>query len=158
VSDDEELAKSLGLISAMTIGIGTMIGAGIFVLPGVAANEAGPVVVVSFLIGGGVAMVNALSVSELGTAMPKAGGGYYYVNRALGPMFGSIAGLGDWLGLAFASAFYSIGFGQYLVTLLGDTTFVLPVLGTIALIPSFDLGVFTITQIQIGALFAVVLT
>ncbi len=154
MSDDEELAKSLGLISAMTIGIGTMIGAGIFVLPGVAANEAGPVVVLSFLIGGGVAMVNALSVSELGTAMPKAGGGYYYVNRALGPMFGSIAGLGDWLGLAFASAFYSIGFGQYLVTLLGDTTFVLPVLGTLALIPSFDLGVFTVTQIQIGALFA----
>jgi len=115
---DEELAKDLGLVSAMTIGIGTMIGAGIFVLPGVAAQEAGPVVVISFLIGGAIAMVNALSVSELGTAMPKAGGGYYYVNRALGPMFGSIAGLGDWLGLAFASAFYSIGFGQYLTTLL----------------------------------------
>ncbi len=150
---DEELAKDLGLVSAMTIGIGTMIGAGIFVLPGVAAQEAGPIVVVSFLVGGLIAMVNALSVSELGTAMPKAGGGYYYVNRALGPMFGSIAGLGDWLGLAFASAFYSIGFGQYLVTLLGDTTFVLPVLGTIALIPSLDLGLFTVTQIQFGALF-----
>ncbi len=151
---DEELAKDLGLVSAMTIGIGTMIGAGIFVLPGVAAQEAGPVVVVSFLIGGLIAMVNALSVSELGTAMPKAGGGYYYVNRALGPMFGSVAGLGDWLGLAFASAFYSIGFGQYLVTLVGDTTFALPLFGTIALIPSFDFGFFTITQIQIGALIA----
>jgi len=115
---DDELAKDLGLISAMTIGIGTMIGAGIFVLPGVAAQEAGPIVVVSFLVGGAIAMINALSVSELGTAMPKAGGGYYYVNRALGPMFGSIAGLGDWLGLAFASAFYSIGFGQYLTTLV----------------------------------------
>lgn len=115
---DEELAKDLGLLSALTIGIGTMIGAGIFVLPGVAASTAGPIVVVSFVIGGLIAMVNALSVSELGTAMPKAGGGYYYVNRALGPLFGSIAGLGDWMGLAFASAFYSIGFGQYLTTLL----------------------------------------
>ncbi|XVH32000.1 amino acid permease [Haloferacaceae archaeon DSL9] len=114
---DEELAKDLGLISAMTIGIGTMIGAGIFVLPGEAAQEAGPVVVLSFIIGGLIAMVNALSVSELGTAMPKAGGGYYYVNKALGPIFGSIAGLGDWMGLAFASAFYCIGFGQYLTTL-----------------------------------------
>ena len=114
---DEELAKDLGLVSAMTIGIGTMIGAGIFVLPGEAAQAAGPIVVVSFLVGGVIAMVNALSISELGTAMPKAGGGYYYVNRALGPMFGSIAGLGDWMGLAFASAFYSIGFGQYLTTL-----------------------------------------
>ncbi|WP_410767316.1 amino acid permease [Haloferax sp. DFSO60] len=115
---DEELAKDLGLLSALTIGIGTMVGAGIFVLPGVAAQTAGPVVVISFVVGGLVALVNALSVSELGTAMPKAGGGYYYVNRALGPLFGSIAGLGDWVGLAFASAFYSIGFGQYLATLV----------------------------------------
>lgn len=116
---DEELAKDLGLLSAMTIGIGTMIGAGIFVLPGVAAQTSGPIVVVSFVAGGLIAMVNALSVSELGTAMPKAGGGYYYVNRALGPLFGSIAGLGDWMGLAFASAFYCIGFGQYLAELVG---------------------------------------
>jgi amino acid transporter/nucleotide-binding universal stress UspA family protein len=135
-SGDEELAKDLGLVSAMTIGIGTMIGAGIFVLPGVAAQQAGPVVVVSFVVGGIIAMVNALSISELGTAMPKAGGGYYYVNRALGPMFGSIAGLGDWMGLAFASAFYSIGFGQYLTTL--------------APIPS----VLFLSDIQIGALLA----
>lgn len=114
---DEELAKDLGLVSAMTIGIGTMIGAGIFVLPGEAAREAGPIVVLSFVIGGLIAIVNALSVSELGTAMPKAGGAYYWINRALGPSFGSIAGMGDWMGLAFASAFYCIGFGQYLATL-----------------------------------------
>jgi len=133
---EEELAKDLGLLSALTIGIGTMIGAGIFVLPGVAASTAGPVVVLSFVIGGLIAMVNALSVSELGTAMPKAGGGYYYVNRALGPLFGSIAGLGDWMGLAFASAFYSIGFGQYLATLIP-----MP-------------GLLFLTDIQVGALIA----
>ena len=133
---DEELAKDLGLVSAMTIGIGTMIGAGIFVLPGVAARAAGPIVVVSFVVGGIIAMVNALSISELGTAMPKAGGGYYYVNRALGPLFGSIAGLGDWMGLAFASAFYSIGFGQYLATLVP--------------VP----GAFVLTDVQVGALIA----
>ena len=116
---EDELAKDLGLVSAMTIGIGTMIGAGIFVLPGVAAREAGPIVVVSFVVGGVIAMVNALAVSELGTAMPRAGGGYYYINRALGPLFGSIAGMGDWMGLAFASAFYCIGFGQYLAVFVG---------------------------------------
>ncbi|WP_265108222.1 amino acid permease [Halosolutus halophilus] len=126
---NEELAKDLGLISAMTIGIGTMIGAGIFVLPGVAANAAGPIVVVSFVVGGLIAMVNALSVSELGTAMPKAGGGYYYINKSLGPMFGSIAGMGDWMGLAFASAFYCIGFGQYLAVFvpLPEVAFLSPI-------------------------------
>ena len=116
MAGDEELAKDLGLLSALTIGIGTMIGAGIFVLPGVAAREAGPIVVVSFVVGGMVALVNAFSVAELGTAMPKAGGAYYWINRALGPVFGSIAGMGDWMGLAFASAFYCIGFGGYLST------------------------------------------
>ena len=136
MSDSEELAKDLGLLSAMTIGIGTMIGAGIFVLPGVAAQEAGPIVVVSFLVGGVVAMINAFSVSELGTAMPKAGGGYYYINRSLGPLFGSIAGMGDWMGLAFASAFYCIGFGQYLTTL--------------APVP----GLLFLSDIQVGALIA----
>ncbi|MDL5362717.1 amino acid permease [Halalkalicoccus sp. NIPERK01] len=115
-TSDQELAKDLGLLSALTIGIGTMIGAGIFVLPGVAAQEAGPIVVVSFVVGGMVALVNAFSVAELGTAMPKAGGAYYWINRALGPVFGSIAGMGDWMGLAFASAFYCIGFGGYLTT------------------------------------------
>jgi amino acid transporter/nucleotide-binding universal stress UspA family protein len=136
MSGDEELAKDLGLLSALTIGIGTMIGAGIFVLPGVAAREAGPVVVASFLVGGVVAMVNAFTVSELGTAMPKAGGGYYYINRSLGPLFGSVAGMGDWMGLAFASAFYCIGFGQYLATL--------------APVP----GLLILTEIQVGAVIA----
>jgi len=140
---DEELAKDLGLLSAMTIGIGTMIGAGIFVLPGVVAQEAGPIVVVSFLIGGGIALINALSVSELGTAMPKAGGGYYYVNRALGPLFGSIAGLGDWMGLAFASAFYAVGFGRYLAFFLEIPSLLLP--GT---------DVVLLSGVQIGAVLA----
>lgn len=145
MTEDTELAKDLGLLSAMMIGIGTMIGAGIFVLPGIAAQEAGPIVVVSFIVGGLIAMINAMSVSELGTAMPKAGGGYYYVNRGLGPMFGSITGMGDWMGLAFASAFYCIGFGGYLAELLSGTMFALPTL---------TVGIITITDVQLGAVIA----
>ncbi|ELY71394.1 amino acid permease [Natrinema versiforme] len=142
---DDELAKDLGLLSALAIGMGTMIGAGIFVLPGAAAQEAGPIVVASFVIGGAIAMVNALAVSELGTAMPKAGGGYYYVNRGLGPLFGSISGMGDWMGLAFASAFYCIGFGGYLTDLLA---------GTVLALPTLEFGLVALTDIQLGALIA----
>jgi amino acid transporter/nucleotide-binding universal stress UspA family protein len=112
-SGDEELAKDLGPLAALTIGVGTMIGAGIFVLPGVAVAEAGPLAAGAFVLGGGIALLTALSASELGTAMPKSGGAYYYVNHALGPLFGSIAGWANWMGLAFASAFYMFGFGQY---------------------------------------------
>lgn len=159
---EDELAKDLGLLSALMIGIGTMIGAGIFVLPGIAAQTTGPIVVASFVIGGLIAMVNALAVSELGTAMPKAGGGYYYVNRGLGPLFGSITGLGDWMGLAFASAFYCIGFGGYLVVLLEDTMVAIPrlvfgevtlPLGPIPLLDTYEF-VLAITEIQIGAIIA----
>ncbi|MFD1646828.1 amino acid permease [Haloarchaeobius litoreus] len=117
---DQELARDLGFLEAYTIGLGTMIGAGIFVLPSIAAEQAGPASMVSFFLGGIISLLAALSLSELATGMPKAGGSYYYVNRALGPFFGSIVGLGMWAGLTFASAFYMIGFGQYLLPGLGD--------------------------------------
>jgi len=119
VSDDEELAKDLGPLAALTIGVGTMIGAGIFVLPGIAIERAGSLAVAAFVLGGVIAIFTAMSASELGTAMPKSGGAYYYVNHALGPMFGSIAGWANWLGLAFASAFYMYGFGDYMTQIIG---------------------------------------
>jgi len=117
---DQELARDLGFLEAYTIGLGTMIGAGIFVLPSIAAQQAGPASMISFFAGGIVSLLAALSLSELATGMPKAGGSYYYVNRALGPFFGSIVGWGMWAGLTFASAFYMIGFGQYLLPGLGQ--------------------------------------
>lgn len=117
---NQELARDLGFLEAYTIGLGTMIGAGIFVLPSIAAEQAGPASMVSFFLGGTVSLMAALSLSELATGMPKAGGSYYYVNRALGPFFGSIVGWGMWAGLTFASAFYMIGFGQYLLPGLGQ--------------------------------------
>jgi len=111
---DQELARDLGFLEAYTMGVGTMIGAGIFVLPSIAVANAGPASMISFAIGGVVSLLAALSLSELATGMPKAGGSYYYVNTALGGFFGSIVGWGMWSGLMFASAFYMLGFGQYL--------------------------------------------
>ncbi|QZP37459.1 amino acid permease [Halobaculum magnesiiphilum] len=121
MSGEEELAKDLGPLAALTIGVGTMIGAGIFVLPGEAISEAGSFAVISFVLGGAIAILTAFSASELGTAMPVSGGAYYYVNQALGPMFGSVAGWANWMGLAFASAFYMVGFGEYVVNISGGS-------------------------------------
>ncbi|RDZ63532.1 amino acid transporter [Haloferax sp. Atlit-12N] len=135
---DEELAKDLGPLAALTIGIGTMIGAGIFVLPGAAVQQAGPLSAAAFVLGGVIALLTAMSASELGTAMPKSGGAYYYINHALGPLFGSVAGWGNWMGLAFASAFYMTGFGQYVVTFLP--------------IPSLVLGGVTVSAVKLVAL------
>jgi amino acid transporter/nucleotide-binding universal stress UspA family protein len=115
---DTELARELGLGAAMSIGIGTMICAGIFVLPGIAAAKAGPIVVLAFALCGLVAVLIALCMSELSTGMPLAGGGYLFVVRSFGPMMGSVMGGCLWLSLIFASAFYMVGFGYYVADLL----------------------------------------
>ena len=81
---ESQLERNIGFLEAMTLGGGTMIGAGIFILPGIAAEGAGPASAVSFLVAGFVALLAALSLSELATGMPIAGGSYHYVNRALG--------------------------------------------------------------------------
>lgn len=115
MSDGEDaLSRELGLLGATTLGLGTMIGGGIFILPSIAAENAGPASVVSFAIGGLISLFAVLSHAELATDMPTSGGGYAYVTRAFGPLAGSIVGWGMWAGLMFASAFYAIGFGQYL--------------------------------------------
>ncbi|MFP4174285.1 MAG: APC family permease [Halobacteriales archaeon] len=117
--DDVELERTIGLTGAVAIGVGTMIGAGIFVFPGIAAGRAGPAASASFAIGAVVALLVALPASELATAMPRSGGGYYFISRGMGTFAGTVVGIGLWLGLVFASAFYLVGFGEYLAVLVG---------------------------------------
>jgi amino acid transporter/nucleotide-binding universal stress UspA family protein len=112
------LVRALGFWAALSIGVGTMIGAGIFVLPGIVAAKAGPAVLLSFLTCGFISSLIALCMAELATGMPYAGGGYLFTVRAFGPLVGSIMGSCLWLSLIFASAFYMIGFGHYLSGLL----------------------------------------
>jgi amino acid transporter len=117
--DDVELERTIGLSGAVAIGVGTMIGAGIFVFPGIAAGRAGPAASASFAVGAVVALLVALPASELATAMPRSGGGYYFISRGMGTVAGTVVGIGLWLGLVFASAFYLVGFGEYLSALVG---------------------------------------
>ena len=115
-----ELERTIGLGGGISIGVGTMVGAGIFVFPGLAAGEAGPAAALSFAIGAVIALLVALPTSELATAMPRSGGGYYFISRGMGAAFGAVVGLSLWLGLVFASAFYLVGFGQYAVAALSE--------------------------------------
>jgi amino acid transporter/nucleotide-binding universal stress UspA family protein len=112
------LVRELGLAEALAIGLGTMIGAGIFVLSTIAAERAGPAAALSYVAAGLICVPIAMTVSELATGMPKAGGSYYLISRALGPLAGSIVGPGNWLGLTFATGFYLIGFAQYVAFFL----------------------------------------
>lgn len=120
VTENAELERTLGLVGGLAIGIGTMIGAGIFVFPGLAGAEIGTAATASFAIGGVVALLVALPTSELATAMPKSGGGYYFISRGLGTLAGTIVGLSLWFGLVFATAFYLVGLGYYALDALSE--------------------------------------
>ncbi|MEF8780350.1 MAG: APC family permease [Haloferacaceae archaeon] len=145
--DDVELERTIGLAGGLAIGIGTMIGAGIFVFPGLAAGNAGPAAAVSFGIGGVIALLVALPASELATAMPRSGGGYYFVSRSMGTAYGAIVGLGLWLGLVFASAFYLVGLGHYAAAVFGEVGIALPISPVIPLGLVFGVA---LTALSIG--------
>ena len=114
----KKLERSLSLTSVIAISIGGMLGSGIFVLPGLAAAKTGSSVWAAYLIAAVCILPAALSKSELATAMPSSGGTYVYIERAFGPLFGTIAGFGLWLSLLFKSAFALVGFGAYLSVLI----------------------------------------
>lgn len=111
---DKQLVRELGLKEGLAVGLGTMIGAGIFVLSGIAAERAGPAAIISYILTGLICLPIAMIVSELATGMPKAGGSYTFITQALGPLAGAVVGPGNWLGLSFATGFYLIAFGEYL--------------------------------------------
>ena len=110
-----DLDRSLGLFPTMMISMGAMIGSGIFVLPALGYKKAGPAVVLAYVLAGLVVLPAALSKAEMATAMPESGGTYLYIDRALGPLFGTIAGIGAWFSLVFKSSFALVGLGAYLL-------------------------------------------
>ena len=114
VSKKRRLEKQLGLFDVYAVATGTTLSAGFFLLPGLAAEMVGPGLVLAYVIAA-VPLVPAMfSVAELATAMPRAGGVYYFLDRTLGPMVGTIGGLGTWLALMLKVAFALVGMGAYL--------------------------------------------
>lgn len=110
----EKLAKELGLSDVYAIATGAMFSSGFFLLPGIAAAETGPSVFLAYFVSGLIVLPTMFSVAELATAMPRAGGTYYIIDRSLGPMIGTIGGYGSWLALVLKSAFALIGMGAYI--------------------------------------------
>ncbi len=113
-----ELTRDLGFWDVTLIGVGAMIGAGIFVLVGSAAGRAGPALILAFVLNGIVALLTALVYAELGSAMPSAGGSYVFIRQALPGSFSFLAGWMSWFAHAVAGSLYALGFGSFLVEIL----------------------------------------
>ncbi len=130
------LKKELTLLNVYAIATGTTLSAGFFLLPGIAFNEAGPAVVLSYLIAAIPLIPAMFSMVELSTAMPRAGGAYYFLDRSMGPFVGTIGGLGTWLALVLKTAFALIGMGAYIRIFWPDVPVV-----TLAVCLAFFFGV-----------------
>jgi APA family basic amino acid/polyamine antiporter len=113
-----DLERDLGLYATVTISMGAMIGSGIFVLPALGLKKAGPAVILAYILAGLVVLPAALSKAEMATAMPESGGTYLYIDRAMGPLAGTVAGIGAWFSLVFKSSFALVGLGAYLLLLV----------------------------------------
>ena len=108
-----KLKKELGLYDVFAVSTGAMFSSGFFLLPGLAYAKAGPAVILAYFIAGLLILPAMFSAAELSTALPRAGGAYYFLDRSLGPLAGTIGGLGTYLALTLKTAFALIGIGAY---------------------------------------------
>ncbi len=113
-----KLKKTLKLIDVFSIASGAMVSAGIFLLPGIAFKKCGPSVFIAYLIAGLFSIPGVMSIAELVTAMPKAGGGYFFVTRSLGVGVGTVAGILSWFSLILKTAFALVGLSTYAILVL----------------------------------------
>jgi APA family basic amino acid/polyamine antiporter len=107
------LRKELGLLDVFCLASGAMISSGLFILPGMAHARAGPAVIASYFLAALFALTGLLSQAELVSAMPKAGGTYFYVKRSMGPAMGTVDGLVTWFSLTLKSAFALVGMAAF---------------------------------------------
>jgi APA family basic amino acid/polyamine antiporter len=110
-----ELKRTLNLFDATAIGVGAIIGAGIFVVLGIASGYAGPSIVVSMIIAGVVASFTAFSFAELGSAIPKEGGVYAFAYELISPAVAFVVGCLWLFAQIVAGAAISLGFASYVV-------------------------------------------
>ena len=110
----EGLKKELGLFDVYALATGATLSSGFFLLPGIAAAGAGPALPLSYLIAALFLLPGLMSAAELATAMPKSGGVYFFLDRSMGPLWGTMSGFGTWCSLILKTSFALMGVGYYL--------------------------------------------
>ena len=116
------LHRKLGMWHVFCIASGAMISSGLFILPGLAFAKAGPAVILAYILGGILIIPSLLSKAELSTAMPSSGGTYFFIERSLGPGFGTFGGFANWFSLSFKSVLALVGLGVFALLLYPGAT------------------------------------
>jgi APA family basic amino acid/polyamine antiporter len=113
VSEPSRLARRLGLVDAVMLGMGSMIGAGVFAAVGPAAVAAGSGLLIGLALAAAVAYANATASAQLAAVYPEAGGTYVYGREALGPLWGYLAGWGFVVGKTASLSAMALTVGAY---------------------------------------------
>ena len=114
------LHRGLTLPYAYAIATGATLSSGFFLLPGIAFAQAGPAMILAYTLAAVPLVPGVLAKAELATAMPRAGGEYFFLDRSMGPLFGTVAGIGTWFALVLKTAFALVGMGAYVGIFVAD--------------------------------------
>ncbi len=109
----KKLTKQLSGLGVFAVSTGAMISSGLFVLPGLVYAKIGPAVIWAYVLAGIIVLPALFAKAELTTAMPKAGGSYFFIERSMGSAAGTIGGFASWFSLALKSAFALVGIGAF---------------------------------------------
>jgi len=112
-NQDKRLIRQLSGIDLFCIAAGAMISSGLFVLPALVYTKVGPAAILVYVLAGIVILPALFAKAELATAMPRAGGSYFFVERSMGSAAGTIGGFASWLSLSLKSAFALVGIGAF---------------------------------------------
>jgi basic amino acid/polyamine antiporter, APA family len=145
-----KLKKGLGFFDVFSIATGAMISSGIFILPGLAFAKTGSAVFISYFLAGVLALIGIFSIIELSTAMPKAGGDYYFINRSLGPFIGTVSGFLSWFALSLKSAFAIFGISEIIFITTGFPTHISSVVICIFFVVLNSVGVKEAAKFQVA--------
>ena len=147
-----KLLQILGVTFGIAATIGTMIGLGILRTPGTVAGQLGSVwlILVVWVLGGVYSILGTISVAELSTSLPQAGGWYVYARRAFGDYGGFVVGWSDWLANCATNAFIAIAVGEYLIAFVPALAGSVKVIALISLIL---LGLLNWVGVRIGSRF-----
>src|SRR5690349_18042264 len=126
IDEGKRLAKTLSWPHLIALGVGAIVGTGIYTLTGVGADRAGPAVILAFAIAGAVCACAALAYAEVATLMPAAGGAYTYTYVAIGERLAWIVGWSLILEYSLACSTVAVGWSAYLVGWLHSAGIDLP--------------------------------
>lgn len=151
---ETELSRDLGLTSALAIGIGTMIAAGIFTLSGLAIRNVGSSAIISFLLAGIVALFTALTYCEFVSIYPKTGEGYLYARKTYSPPVAYFVGWALFLGYTSSCAFYIASLSSYFQEFVWHS----PIEALSGIVILFGLSVLNIKGTEESGKFQIVVT